>query len=306
MLSLFFMAICNGMLLSLVVGVVAQLFGYRLPPIGFLLALIILLVSAPFALTVDGASQRENTQRLEAWSANSCVAPSTVAQSVFVASEEEFGLVGTGFMLEGGIAVTNQHVAEALVDGALFRTPDGTHYQGALYYQAPSGSSDVAFYDLTGACGVPALPLAAANPQAGEALLVVGNYGARERFHPSVVYVIDVAPGNSIQGAPYSALTRALLFAPQTIGKVLRSLLSGGEAPPLQARPTEISFNGDVGAGNSGSPIVNCQGEVVGVLFAGRAFYLDASEQTAYGVSLDSLKAELERAADPVEGDSTT
>jgi len=38
----------------------------------------------------------------------------------------------------------------------------------------------------------------------------------------------------------------------------------------------------------------NCQGEVVGVLFAGRPFVLFAGEQTSYGVSLESLKTELE------------
>jgi S1-C subfamily serine protease len=306
MISLIAIAIMNGMILSLVIGLVARVFGVRLPPMGFLIAVLVLLISTPFALTVDGASLRENDRRLEAWSANSCVAPDVIAESVFVASEREYDLIGTGFMLEGDIAVTNRHVSEALEDAALFRSPDGTHYAGTMYYQASTRGSDIALYELEGAADVPRLRLATAEPQPGDALLVVGNYGDRERFHQSVVHVIDVAPGDAISGSDYSVLTRSMMVIPSAIGAVLHSVL--GSSGDVHSVPTEISFNGDVGPGNSGSPIINCQGEVVGVLFAGRPFVLFADEQTSYGVSLESLKQELEygEGVRPTETDEST
>jgi hypothetical protein len=56
-----------------------------------------------------------------------------------------------------------------------------------------------------------------------------------------------------------------------------------------------FATHGDTAGGNSGSAVINCQGEVVGVHYAGRFIMFFASEQVGYNVTLDGLKAEIEK-----------
>ena len=266
------------------VKVPLAMMGFTPPLMRFVLPILV-LISVPFAVTLDSRIQNQNAERVADWNAQRCVAPEVVAQSVFVAQDDAIH-VGTAFLIEGGYVVTNQHVSESL-DTPFFRSPNGTQYRGQLVYRAdPEAGSDIAVYRLLEYGGQPELKLANASPAEGESILAVGNPGSRERFYASVLTVYETAPRGTVYEGDYTLPTRVLLTIPLAVS----GLMSDDDGNP---NVVETTANGDVSPGSSGSPVVNCQGEVVGVVFAGRGYFLHPSEQTARLVSLQGLNDEL-------------
>ena len=260
--------------------------------------LVAVLLTFPFIVVVDSRSIVENNHRVEAWHDRQCVRSDQVAASVFIAKDGT-DLVGTAFMLENGYVVTNQHVSEAL-DTPMFEANNGQSYRGELVYRAdPNTGSDIAVYRVPDAVGdVPGLKLGSAEPAAGEQLMTVGQFGRRHRFHVSVLNVFDNGPRGTNTEAPMSLQLQAVMM-PRLI---LSALFFGDEE---SGNVTETTANGDIGPGSSGSPAVNCAGEVVGVAYAIRGYYLHPEEQTNYLVSLAGLSTELVH-ANWAESDNTS
>lgn len=232
----------------------------------------------------------ENEARLKQWTANQCVAPQTIANSVLVARAG--GGHGTAFMIDGNTVITNRHVADSISPEAVFETEDERAYNGMMFHRADEATSpDLAFYYVMGGGDIPALKLAKAGPEVGEQVLVVGHNGNRGFYYASVLNVLGTG-GEESDFSPVSPLTSAAEFVLYTTLNFFApsSLVDEG------ARSNDvIATHGDTAGGNSGSPVVNCAGEVVGVHFAGRGIYFFASEQLGFSVTLDDLNAEIEK-----------
>lgn len=263
--------------------------GFRFMVVRPLMCFLV-LISVPFALTVDFRSIVENNHRVADWNDQQCVSSRVIAQNVFIAKDGN-DLVGTAFLLENGYVVTNQHVSEVL-HAPMFETVTGQSYRGTLIYRAdPISGSDIAVYRVADLGGMPGLKLGTAEPEAGDQLMTVGQFGRRDPFYVSVLNVYDNGLRGSNVEAPMGWQTTVMLMPAMAV----RSLLFG--SGDQSTTVTETTANGDIGPGSSGSPAVNCAGEVVGVAYAIRGFYLHPDEQTNYLVSLEALSTELVHAS---------
>lgn len=237
----------------------------------------------------------QNEALVAEWTANQCVAPQTIRQSVFLVTNAQKRGYGTGFLLEGGIIGTNRHVANSFGEEAVFITADGAEYtQDLIHIADPKTSPDLAFYRaVNGMDGVRALPLATTAPAAGEQLLIIGQNRHRDRFYVSVVRYLG--EGGSASDAPWGKLSPITAASLIPVGLV--AILMSPDRVTDEGANSSPAFatHGDTASGNSGSAVVNCRGEVVGVHYAGRFIMLFAFEQVGYNVTLDGLKAELDK-----------
>jgi len=235
--------------------------------------------------------QEQNQIALAEWQAQQCVAPEEVVPYVFWSSSTEKRGRSTAFLLSTGIVVTNRHAARDNPE-LLLRTHEGAEYTVSGRYMADAQTGpDIAFYNGQEVSDQ-GLPIATAAPQPGEQLLIVGQPSGRERFYASVVTVYDVGPAGSVQTPERTWLTQFT----DAIDREVRRRKGKLRTPDRGANQADkIIYQGDTGPGNSGSPILNCQGEVVGVHYAGRRFYWFASEQTGYGLTYEALVEEILR-----------
>lgn len=156
---------------------------------------------------------------------------------------------GSGFAAAAGKVVTNAHVV-AGVTNPLVETRQGQSYQGKIvYYDA---ATDLAVLD------VPGLDVAALDM--GEN----GQAGSQAKFMGYPLGGPFTSRAATIQGLGYNSTTS-----------------ENGST----SKPREIyQLAADVQQGNSGGPLLNDQGQVIGVVFA------KASEgQTGYALSMTEL-----------------
>lgn len=231
-----------------------------------------------------------NEQALADWQNNGYANVDDIVKSVFFASKPDGTGRATAFLLEGDVVVTNYHVARVRPE-MVVRTKSGFTATLARHYMGdPDQRPDLAFYEATGLGAIPALPLATEPPKVGEKLLIIGQNGRRDEFYPSVVEVVAkgrYADGLGTRQSLVTRITRAADIAYRARFGTYKPLGQGAK------QATVYAYNGDTGPGNSGSPVVNSKGEVVGVHFSGRKFYWFASEHTGWAVDLATLSAEL-------------
>jgi len=251
--------------------------------------------------------ETQNDALVAQWRANQCVAPETIRQSVFIVTNAANRGYGTGFLLEGGIIGTNRHVANSFGEEAVFIAANGAEYtQDLIHIADPKTSPDLAFYrTVNGMDGARPLPLATAAPTAGEQLLIIGQNHRRPRFYVSVVRYLGV--GSNAADAPWGKISPITAVSLLPVGLV--AIITAPDRVTDDGANTSPAFatHGDTASGNSGSAVVNCRGEVVGVHYASRFIMLFAFEQIGYNVTLEGLKAELDKlppAEVPVTEDS--
>ena len=298
------LAVFWGLISLAILKVLFAFFGRKVSFLYFFpLAIIVYFGIPALEDNMSRTLEAQNTVKLSEWEANQCVSPDVIRRSAFIVTNAERRGHGTGFLLEGGIIGTNRHVYNAFGEDAVFIDSEGNAQTQTLAHVAdPNNGPDLAFYRMTTEMqGMRALPIATEAPRVGEQLLIVGQNFRRERFYASVVDYRGY--GDSMMDAPIGKLSPITIASMIPVGIYHRinnpdSLVdSGGMGTPVYA------VHGDVFPGNSGSAVVNCAGEVVGVHYAGRGFIMFAFEHMGYAVALDALNAELDKipAEEPAE-----
>jgi S1-C subfamily serine protease len=164
------------------------------------------------------------------------------------------GLVtGSGFPIGGGLIVTNAHVVSGTADHRV-QTADGTILPASVVYFDPE--VDIAILRVPGYAG-PSLAFAPAGRGTDGAVIGYPG-GGRERVEPAVVDGAVEAQGRDIYSS--NLVTRQIY--------VLQSYV----------RP-----------GNSGGPIVDLQGRVLGVVFATSA----SQPNQAYALTDDQVAGDI-------------
>lgn len=285
-------ALVAGLLVKIPTWVFCKLTHRETPPVIAYVAIPMFLIGCGLGFKAEVDIYHTNKVRLAEWEAAQCVAPSVVTQSVFLAEGRGSG-AGTAFALEGDLIVTNRHVADAITAEGQFTTADDTTLQGMMFHRADENTSpDLAFYYARGLAQVPQLPLATEGASIGDRLLIVGNPAARDNFYSSVVEVLAEGTEDTLESPQTSAMTwvyESLFMTYMSIAHSSALTDDGANNSPFYVS------HGDTGPGNSGSPVVNCAGEVVGVHFGGRGLILFADEQAGMSVTLEGLTAEIEK-----------
>ena len=304
--ELYILSVFWGIILLAMAKATFALFGRRISYLYFFpLAIFVCFGIPKLEQRMSENLRQQNTVALTQWDANQCVSPDVIRRSVFIVTNAERRGHGTGFLLEDGTIVTNRHVYNAFGEDAVFINKDGQAETQTLTHVAdPRTGPDLTFYRMTTEMeGMQGLKIATEAPAVGEPLLIVGQNFRRERFYASVV--VNRGYGSSIIRAPIGFMSPLTIASMVPIG-IYQGLMSPGRMVDSGGRGTPVmAVHGDVFPGNSGSAVVNCAGEVVGVHYAGRGFILFASEQQGYAVDLATFKAELENVPSTTESETT-
>lgn len=173
--------------------------------------------------------------------------PATAAQSVGVVmintvlGYQNAQAAGTGLVLtSSGQVLTNYHVVEGASTISVTVAATGQTYQATVVGSDPT--DDVALVQLTGASGLATITPDKDKAQVGDAVTAVGNAGGTG--------TLSAAAGTIL------SLTASVTAADQgsTASETLNSM---------------VETNADVVAGDSGGPLFDAQGEVVGIDTAG-------------------------------------
>jgi serine protease Do len=202
----------------------------------------------------DAARRIEDTRRTAIVEAAARVAPAVVSVNVvrrerqmprtpfdffFVPRgyEREVKGLGSGFLVSSeGVVITNQHVVEG-AEEIVVTTRDGTDYPARLLGEDPL--TDIAVLRVD-ARGLPAVPIGRSTDlMIGEWVVAIGN------------------PYAYLLGNSEPTVTAGVVSA------VDRNLLPSGDQPGVYVGM--IQTDAPVNPGNSGGPLVNALGEVVGV-----------------------------------------
>jgi S1-C subfamily serine protease len=147
---------------------------------------------------------------------------------------------GSGFIVSGGYIVTDNHVVtlDGLVSNATLRVyfSNGRSAPGVLVGRDPY--SDIAVVKVAGAAGLPALPLGnSASVDVGDPVIAIGS---------------PLGLADTVTSGIVSALNRPVQPGP-----------ANGSSP--QVFFDAIQTDAPINPGNSGGPLVNAEGQVIGI-----------------------------------------
>lgn len=160
----------------------------------------------------------------------------------------QFG-VGSGFVLPGGIVVTNRHVVDEPREVTV-NTWDGRTIEAEVAGLAVD--SDLAILQLADDSGLPEAELRTTPIEPGERVVVVGYPGG--------------GPSTVTSGTALGLVDGELFGEPADV----------------------IQVDADIRQGNSGGPVLDTDGRVIGVVFA-----LDASTGMGFAVPVPTLLERL-------------
>lgn len=164
---------------------------------------------------------------------------------------------GSGFVADDGIVVTNAHVVAGVASPKVIDR-NGTHKTTVIYFDP---DLDLAVLRARNLAGAP-LPLANKITSPGTAGAVLGYPGGGDfRADPAAIIDDFPAKGRNIYNK----------------GSVTRDI---------------YSMNADVISGNSGGPLVNTNGEVIGVVFAHSVSY----QHVGYALTMPKVISQLHQA----------
>lgn len=172
---------------------------------------------------------------------------------------------GSGFVAPGGRVVTNAHVVRGTDSVSLF-SPDGKEYKADVVQFVPE-------HDLA-VLNAPSLELSP--------LTIATNTTNLQGPDTEAAFI----------GYPLSG---PLSIGPATVQGSAYTSLGSDKGDPVQV----TQFAGDVKQGNSGGPLVNMDGQVIGVVF-GKA----VNESAGYAIdtgTLNDVLAEAKNATTPVD-----
>lgn len=157
------------------------------------------------------------------------VSPSVVS----IQGSDPRGGNGSGFVIEGGYVVTNNHVAAGIGDEIQVIYGDG--HESSASVKGSAASSDLAVLEVDDPNDAEPLPLGDSDA------LTVGDT------------VIAIGAPLGLDGTVTTGIISAV-DRPVTVGEA-------GDSSYINALQTDAAIN----PGNSGGPLVNAQGEVIGV-----------------------------------------
>jgi len=171
------------------------------------------------------------------------------------------GIEGSGWAVQSNVIVTNAHVL-AGADDTTVTTQDGAELDATPIYYEPR--EDLALLQIGAA--LPALPISSER-QVGEDGAVLG--------YP--------------ENGPYS-------LSPARIGET-RATISEDSYGNGPVERTIVAMSGDVRSGNSGGPLVDPRGNVVGTVFAATT----RGTRGGFAIPAEQVPDALQRATDEVD-----
>ena len=165
--------------------------------------------------------------------------------------------IGTGFVIDGGLVVTNKHVVVSTDGKYRVITKDDKEFQVSKIYRDPT--NDIAILKVDG-MSVPSIKLGdSGNLKVGQFVIAIGT--ALGEFRHTVTTGVISGLGRGIQaGDPF-----------------------GGNAEQLD---NVIQTDAAINPGNSGGPLLNSAGEVIGINVA----VAQGSQNIGFALPINSVK----------------
>jgi S1-C subfamily serine protease len=165
--------------------------------------------------------------------------------------------IGTGFVIDGGLVVTNKHVVSSSDGKYRVITKDDKEFQVSKIYRDPA--NDIAILKVDG-LSAPSIKLGdSGNLKAGQFVIAIGT--ALGEFRHTVTTGVISGLGRGIQaGDPF-----------------------GGNAEQLD---NVIQTDAAINPGNSGGPLLNSSGEVIGINVA----VAQGSQNIGFALPINSVK----------------
>lgn len=176
---------------------------------------------------------------------------------------EDAEAAGTGIVLSSdGLVLTNHHVIESATEIQVTIASTGTAYQAAVV--GYDDAQDVALLQLDGASGLETAQLDDDGVTEAEAVTAIGN-----------------AEGRGI-----------LVAADGTVTATDQSITTQGDSGESESLSGLIELDAEVVSGDSGGPVIDADGEVIGMTVAASS---GSTDVTGYAIPIDTVTAVVEQ-----------
>jgi S1-C subfamily serine protease len=187
---------------------------------------------------------------------------------VVISTTQQYNSVaaaGTGMVIgSGGLVLTNNHVIAAATKITVTSIATGKSYPATV--AGYDKSADIAVLRLRGASGLPAVPLGSSTAvRAGEQVVALGNAEGQGTIIPAAGTVT-------------------------AIGQTITAADQGGTASS-ETLHGMIQTNAHIVAGDSGGPLANSAGQVIGMNTAGNTVSLTEQQVTGFAIPISTALA---------------